>query len=60
MFPTTLAALGCEIDGERLGLGTNLFSDVDTLAERLGVNKVDEELSKLSRYFNQHFLNTGY
>ncbi len=26
MFPTTLAALGVSIEGDRLGLGTNLFS----------------------------------
>ena len=27
MFPSILAALGCEIEGDRLGLGVNLFSD---------------------------------
>ena len=26
LFPTTLAAIGCTIEGEHLGLGTNLFS----------------------------------
>ena len=31
LFPTTLAALGAEIDGNRLGLGTNLFSSDQTL-----------------------------
>ncbi len=36
LFPTTLAALGVEIDGERLGLGTNLYSDEDTLLEHYG------------------------
>ena len=35
MFPTTLASLGAVIDGDRLGLGTNLFSDKPTLAENL-------------------------
>ena len=25
MFPTTIAALGAQIEGDRLGLGTNLF-----------------------------------
>lgn len=36
MFPTILASLGCEIQGDRLGLGTNLFSDKNTLYEELG------------------------
>ena len=26
-FPTTLAAMGVKIEGNRLGLGTNLFSE---------------------------------
>ena len=34
-FPTTIAALGAEIVGDRLGLGTNLFSDRQTLSERI-------------------------
>ena len=33
LFPTILVSIGAEIDGERLGLGTNLFSDTPTLAE---------------------------
>ncbi|MBO5565454.1 MAG: LTA synthase family protein [Lachnospiraceae bacterium] len=36
LFPTTLAALGAEIEGERLGLGTNLYAGKDTLAEEFG------------------------
>lgn len=55
MFPTTLAALGFRIEGERLGLGTNLFSGMPTLAERLGVEALDAELNKYSQYFMDHF-----
>ena len=33
-FPTTLASIGVEIEGNRLGLGTNLFSSEQTLTER--------------------------
>ena len=33
LFPTTLSALGVEITGDRLGLGTNLFSTRDTIIE---------------------------
>ena len=38
MFPTTLAAIGCKIEGNRLGLGTNLFSSERTLSEQLGMD----------------------
>lgn len=49
-FPTTLAALGCTIEGDRLGLGTNLFSGEDTLLEKYGVPKVAEEMDKKSNF----------
>ena len=39
-----LASLGFEISGNRLGLGTNLFSDRKTLAEEIGLNKFNKEL----------------
>ncbi len=55
MFPTTLAAIGCEIEGERLGLGTNLFSDKGTLVETYGFKKFDRELAKASKYYNREF-----
>lgn len=47
-FPTTLASLGVAIEGERLGLGTNLFSSKQTLIERFGKDTVNNELSKKS------------
>lgn len=55
MFPTTLAALGYTIEGERLGLGVNLFSDVETLAQRMGYEALDAELLKNSNYYIKHF-----
>lgn len=48
-FPTTLAALGVKIDGNRLGLGTNLFSSTQTLTERFGIDKMESELKKKSK-----------
>lgn len=48
LFPTTLAALGVEIEGERLGLGTNLFSAEETLLERDGYDEMDRELKRQS------------
>lgn len=50
LFPTTLAALGVEIPGERLGLGTNLFSRRETLLERDGFEKMDAELKRQSAF----------
>ena len=57
MFPTTLAALGVEIEGDRLGLGTNLFSEKPTLAEEFGFDYVDYELQKNSDFYNSKCLN---
>ena len=56
MFPTTLAAMGCKINGERLGLGTNLFSDTPTLAEELGYDEFNYQLGLNSYYYNNMFL----
>lgn len=60
MFPTTLAALGVEIEGNRLGLGTNLFSNELTLAEELGLDYLNNELLKNSEYYNKYFLEETY
>lgn len=56
MFPTTLAAMGYEIKGERLALGTNLFSAEKTVAERLGKGYLDAELQKQSTFYKANFL----
>lgn len=55
LFPTTLAAMGFEIEGDRLGLGTNLFSDRATLAEEKGLAWLDEEAGKSSDYYVERF-----
>lgn len=55
MFPSTLAAMGCTIEGDRLGLGVNLFSTEPTLAEKLGLNVLNAELHKYSSYYAGHF-----
>ena len=51
MFPTTIAALGGEIEGDRLGLGTNLFSGRPTLAEELGMDQLNAEVRKNSLFY---------
>ncbi len=55
-YPTTLAALGVEIKGNKMGLGTNLFSEEKTLMEKLGYENLKNELSKKSNYYNQKML----
>ena len=52
-FPTTLAALGVQIDGDQLGLGTNLFSGTKTLLEEFGNSKVNAELKKKSEFIEK-------
>jgi len=56
MFPTTLSAIGCDIDGDRLGLGTDLFSATPTLCEEMGADKFVEEVQKKSEYYIDTFL----
>jgi phosphoglycerol transferase len=55
LFPTTLAAIGCTIPGDRLGLGVNLFSQTKTLTERLGFTKFNDLLAQSSEYYEENF-----
>lgn len=55
MFPTTLSALGFTIPGDRLGLGTDMFSGKATLAEELGIDYLNEELAKNSHFYDDRF-----
>ena len=56
MFPTILASVGCTFDGDRLGLGTNMFSSSATLSEELGRDAFDYELSRKSDFYDKAFL----
>ena len=63
MFPTILSSIGVEIKGDHLGIGTDLFSGKQTLFEEYGVDFVNEELVKGSRFYNENILNgdnSGY
>ena len=55
LFPTMLSAMGYEIQGDRLGLGTDLFSATPTLAEEMGYEQLNDEVQKYSQYFIDHF-----
>ncbi|MCD8104620.1 MAG: LTA synthase family protein [Lachnospiraceae bacterium] len=55
-FPTALASLGVAIEGDRLALGTNLFSGTPTLSEEYGYEYLYTELNKKSVFYNQKLL----
>lgn len=54
MYPTILRAMGAKIEGNRLGLGVDLFSDERTIAEEIGLARFDKELRKQSKYYKNH------
>ena len=56
LYPTTLAALGAKIEGDKLALGTNLFSEEQTLIEKYGLEYVDKELMKTSKFYDNNIL----
>lgn len=55
IFPTVLAAMGYRIEGDRLGLGTNLFSDQKTIAEEKGFDWLEGEFSKSPDAYVERF-----
>lgn len=55
-FPTVLASLGANIEGDRLGLGTNLFSSRQTLSEQYGEDILMAELEKKSFFYEESLL----
>ncbi|MBS5587979.1 MAG: LTA synthase family protein [[Clostridium] spiroforme] len=56
LYPTILASMGAKIEGDKLGLGTNLFSDKPTLIEEIGFEKLNAEVQKSSKFYNQRIL----
>ena len=56
MFPTIVASIGIKIEGDRLGIGTNLFSGRKTVFEEYGIDFVNNELEKGSNLYNNEIL----
>lgn len=56
LFPTTLSAMGVEIEGDRLGLGVDLYSGKQTLVEEMGLDALNTELLKNSDYYTKKLL----
>ena len=59
-YPTVISAIGGEIEGNKLGLGVNLFSNEKTLAEDYTLNVLNEELMKKSTFYDDHILDDDY
>ncbi len=55
-FPTILSSMGVKFEGNRLGIGTDLFSGAKTLFEEYGFEEANSELEKKSVFYNQHIL----
>lgn len=53
MFPTVLSALGYTIEGDKLGLGVNLFSNQQTISEIRGFNWLYDEIQKNSSAYDE-------
>lgn len=56
LMPTVLAALDVEIEGNRLGLGTDLFSDRSTLAEEIGDKEFENQSMTYSKFFDEYLI----
>lgn len=56
MFPTILAAIGCDIKGDKLGLGVNMFSGLPTLSESLSRETFTAKVSEKSDFYDNEFL----
>lgn len=59
-YPTIIASLGIEIEGNRLGLGTNLFSGQPTLIERDTLSYFNKNLRANSSFYNREFLESHH
>lgn len=60
LYPTILASLGVKINGDRLGLGVNMFSNERTLAEIYGVDELYEMLSHRSEFYIDKLMGESY
>lgn len=47
MLPTILSSLSFDIDGDRLGFGTDLFSNRKTLVEEIGLDSLNKKFDKM-------------
>lgn len=56
LFPTVLAAMNFNIDGNRLGLGVNMYSGEKTLIEEMGFDEFDYEMHCSSDFYTKRWI----
>lgn len=56
VFPTVLHAIDIETSSNRIGIGTNLYSNDKTIVEQYGINNVNIELQKRQKFYNDTFV----
>lgn len=47
MFPTILSSINFDIEGNKLGFGTDLFSDKKTFVETIGLDSLNKEIKAM-------------
>ena len=52
IFPSVISSLGAKIKNDKLGLGTNLFSNEQTLVEKYKQDFINNEFKKESHFYN--------
>ena len=58
IYPTVLSGLGADINGNRIGFGTNLFSNKQTIPEIIGFETLNKEKNKSSDYYEKYINNS--
>ena len=53
LFPSVLEAIGVKIINHKLGLGTSIFSENKTLAERFSEQELENELGKNNKIYDK-------
>ena len=59
-YPSVISAIGGKTNDDRLGLGVNLFSSKKTLPEKYTLKKVNKEILKKSKFYNDKILGKDY
>lgn len=57
IYPTIIESLGAKIDGGRLALGTSLYSNQQTLLERMGYDELNRQMNAKSDFYESVILN---
>ncbi len=56
MYPSTLAAMGVRIEGDRLGVGTNIFSNTPTYIEIFGKSDFNDRLAQNNTFYKENLV----